>query len=56
MNLIKTLKCLCCLIKCSKYIYYIKKAICIATVVVAVFALCSNMGKCKEMLSKFKVM
>ena len=25
MNVIKTVKCLCCLIKCSKYIYYIKK-------------------------------
>ena len=56
MTLMKTIKCLYCLMKCSKYIYYIKKAICIATVVVAVFALCSNMGKCKEMLSKFRVM
>lgn len=52
----KTVKCLCCLMKCSKYVYYIKKAICIATVSVALVALCSNMGKCKEMLSKFRVM
>ena len=26
MNLIKTIKCLCCLVTCSKYVYYIKKA------------------------------
>lgn len=56
MSLMKTIKCLCCLIKCSKYIYYIKKAICIATVVVAAFALCSNVGRCKEMMKKLRVM
>ena len=56
MNIVKTIKCLCCLIKCSKYIYYIKKAICLATIVIALLAICSNMGKCKEMLTKFRVM
>lgn len=56
MNIIKTIKCLCCLIKCSKYIYYIKKALCLATVIVSLWAVCSNMGKCKAMLSKFRVM
>ena len=56
MNIMKTIKCLCCLIKCSKYIYYIKKAICLATVIIALCAVCSNMGKCKEMLSKLRVM
>ncbi len=52
----KTVKCLCCLMKCSKYVYYIKKAICIATVAVALVALCSNIGKCKTMISKLRVM
>lgn len=56
MNFLKTLKCLCCLIKCSKYIYYIKKALCITTVVVVVLAFCGNFGKCKTMLSKLRVM
>lgn len=56
MNILKTVKCLCCLIKCSKYIYYIKKAICITTVVIALCALCSNMDRCKAMISKMRVM
>ncbi len=56
MNLIKTLKCLCCLVKCSKYIYYIKKALCVATVIVACCAVFSNMGKCRDMFSKLRVM
>lgn len=56
MNLIKTIKCLCCLIKCSKYIYFIKKALCIATVSFAVIALVCNCGKCRTMLEKLKVM
>lgn len=56
MNLIKTIKCLCGLIKCSKYIYYIKKALCIATVIIAICAVCTNMDKCKSMISKLKVM
>lgn len=56
MNIIRTIKCLCCLMKCSKYIYYIKKAICILAIVVTVCCLCSNMDKCKTMISKFRVM
>lgn len=56
MNLIKTIKCLCCLIKCSKYIYYIKKALCVATLVIAVFAIFGNIGKCKAIMQKFRVM
>ena len=56
MNLIKTVKCLCCLIKCSKYIYYIKKALCVATVMIAVFAVLGNCGRCKAMLEKLRVM
>ena len=56
MNLIKTLKCLCCLVKCSKYIYYIKKALCIATLGLAVCAVCCNFGKCKAMISELREM
>ena len=56
MTLIKTIKCLFCLVTCSKYLYYIKKILCVATVVVLAVALFSNMDKCKAMISKFKVM
>ena len=36
MNLVKEIKCIMCLIKCSKYLYYAKKVLCIATLLVTV--------------------
>ena len=56
MNLIKTIKCLCCLVACSKYLYYIKKILCVATVVVLAVAFFSNMDKCRAMIKRFRVM
>lgn len=56
MNIIKTVKCLCCLIKCSKYIYYIKKALCIVTAVVALCAILGNAGKLKAVVCELKEM
>ena len=56
MNFLKTVKCLCCLVKCSKYVYYIKKALCIATIGLTVWALLGNFGKCKAMISKLREM
>ena len=56
MNLIKTVKCLCCLVTCSKYLYYIKKALCVVTVVVLCCALFCNFDKCKAMIEKLMVM
>ncbi|MBO5937202.1 MAG: hypothetical protein J6Q79_06260 [Clostridia bacterium] len=56
MNLIKTIKCLCCLVSCSKYLYYIKKALCVVTIVVFVLAFFCNMDKCRDMVSKFREM
>ncbi|MBQ3137782.1 MAG: hypothetical protein IJB74_09930 [Clostridia bacterium] len=38
MNMLSALKCLLYLIKCSKYLYYIKKAVCITFIAIAVFA------------------
>ncbi len=37
MNMLSALKCLLCLIKCSKYLYYVKKAVFIAFIGIAVF-------------------
>ena len=38
MNILSAVKCLFCLVKCSKYLYYIKKAVCFAFIGIAVFA------------------
>ena len=37
MSILSVIKCIICLTKCSKYLYYIKKAICIAVIFMAVF-------------------
>lgn len=33
MNLLKTIKCICVLVKCSKYLYYAKKLLCITVII-----------------------
>lgn len=38
MRMLSYVKCLYCLIKCSKYLYYVKKIICLITVIVALTA------------------
>ncbi|MBQ9912678.1 MAG: hypothetical protein IJO73_00460 [Clostridia bacterium] len=57
MSLGYALKCLFCLIKCSKYLYFIKKAVCFTFVAIALITgitlLCSNgctIKKLKEMI------
>ncbi len=32
VNILSAVKCLLCLIKCSKYLYFIKKSVCIAAI------------------------
>lgn len=55
MDLFKTVKCIFCLMKCSKYLYYIKKAVCFASIgLAAVTAICLLKDK-KTMLRKFLV-
>lgn len=56
MNVLRTVKCLYCLVKCSKYIYYIKKALCLVTIALTLWTLLGNMGKCKALISKLGVM
>lgn len=34
MGFIKDIKCILCLLKCSKYLYYAKKALCITTMLI----------------------
>ncbi len=39
MSFLKELKCIVCLIKCSKYLYYAKKALCLVTIIISVATL-----------------
>ncbi len=56
MDLFKTIKCILCLVKCSKYLYYIKKAVCFAGVGLAfVTAVCLFKNN-QSLLRKLKVM
>lgn len=61
MNLFKSIKCIICLVKCSKYLYFLKKALCCATLVftaITVISCCFNDGnkknECKKLISKLK--
>ncbi len=56
MDLFKTVKCIFCLVKCSKYLYYIKKAVCFVSVgLIAVAALCTLKNN-KTLLGKLGMM
>lgn len=35
MNLLKEIKCIMCLIKCSKYLYFAKKVLCFVTILIS---------------------
>lgn len=58
MNLAKTLHCIFCLVKCSKYLYYIKKALCCVTLLIALAAgvslLRDSNGELKKAARKLK--
>lgn len=38
MSIFSVIRCIVCLTKCSKYLYYIKKIICVTVIFMAVFA------------------
>ncbi len=56
MNITSALKCLFCLAKCSKYLYFIKKAVCIMAVGIAVFAGISALSGNNCLMKKLKEM
>ncbi len=56
MDLFKTVKCIFCLMKCSKYLYYIKKAVCFAGVSLAFVAAICLLKDNKAVLRKLWVM
>ena len=55
MSILKMLKCIFCLIKCSKYVYFIKKVICIFVVILSlVCALILYSGENKKLKKLLK--
>ncbi len=56
MSITSALKCLFCLVKCSKYLYFIKKAVCITAISIAVIAGFSLISGNNSLMKKFKEM
>ena len=56
MNMVSALKCLFCLIKCSKYLYFIKKTVCIAALIITAIAGISLLSGEKSIIKKLKEM
>ena len=56
MTLFSWIKCMCCLIKCSKYLYFVKKAVCIVSAVVAVIICVNLLGGSNFSVKKLKEM
>ncbi len=56
MSLGSALKCLFCLLKCSKYLYYIKKAVCIVFLSVALITGVSLLSGNGSLIKKLKEM
>lgn len=57
MDMMKTVKCLLALIKCSKALYFIKKLVCFAAVGILVTGILlqpNNVKKCKKLMRKVK--
>lgn len=56
MSIGSAVKCLFCLIKCSKYLYFIKKAVCFAALVIALITGISVLSGNKCIAKKLKEM
>lgn len=56
MNMLSALKCLLCLIKCSKYLYYVNKAVCIIFIGIAIFTGLTLLSGNSSIVKKLKEM
>lgn len=58
MDMFKTVKCVAALIKCSKCLYFVKKALCVVIILIScAAAFCLFLGdkkECKKLVSKIK--
>lgn len=55
MNTLKTLNCIFCLVRCSKYLYFLKKIICVAAVVLTVVLALTAFSQRAELMKGFGV-
>ncbi len=56
MGLTETIKCIFCLAKCSKILYFIKKTLCFVSIaIVGIFLICTLKDN-KDLMKKFRVM
>ena len=56
MNILKELRCIMYLVKCSKYLYYAKKAICLVTIMISAVVLVSLAQDGKVTVGRLKGM
>jgi hypothetical protein len=56
MNILSAVKCLLCLIKCSKYLYFIKKAVCFTALAVVFITGIAILSDKKSLTKKLKEM
>lgn len=56
MNILKEIRCIMCLVKCSKYLYFAKKALCFVTIMISAAMLVSLVQESKETVGKLRGM
>lgn len=54
MSLMKTVRCICCLIKCSKYLYFAKKILCAACLCLLGVAVIGALKENKCLMKKLR--
>ena len=54
MDLVRNIKCIICLVKCSKYLYFAKKLICFFTIMIAALMLAGLAADKEETVKKLK--
>ena len=56
MNTLKSLRCIMCLVRCSKYLYFAKKLICFMTILISAAVLVSLAQDSKVTVGRFRGM
>ncbi|MBR3817176.1 MAG: hypothetical protein IKJ27_10690 [Clostridia bacterium] len=54
MDIIKNLRCIMYLVKCSKYLYFAKKLVCFMTILISAAVLLSLAGDGRETIGRLK--
>ena len=56
MNILKSIRCIMCLVRCSKYLYFAKKAICFVTILISAVVLVTLAQDSRVAVGKFRGM